>query len=1464
MPLRGKKGQGYISVVVKADDPLDEAAGKATSRRVSAYFASAYYAAGASEGGGGRWCMALSTPAGHKLPEAAADNMLRRGVAPGQEWTQERLEALLRGEGRRLGTSTVVDQLTGESRKVQVAQTNTWVYDVPKSVSLLACYGYDDDGWLTSVVEDAARSAMEYLADQTAFVRRRGADGEIERQNGSAIHYSLVLERTARSAEGSAEGLTGLASPHYHAHVLIHGAYDRAGQYGAYDAWDALTSGHRQTASAMGDLIMRRRLADRGIELRRVQPEPDANADDAAAAPPRWEVASIPDAAILVASERRRAILAAVAEDPQASTSDLGAEYRTKADKVGVDDWPALLRTWRARIEDAGASAPDARRPPPGVPPGGVQAGVADGQTVTPSSVMLAAAMQRVHDRLAGTRSTFRLTELRAEVIQEIEGTWHRGLVGVLWDEVVARWAQSGTLIPLVGDVYCLERVRSQELRTLALWEQLSKDVSDDLTAHAPAAIKAGEEAMGYDLDFGQRRLVVEALRRRATIGAGVAGVGKTAAGDALRRAAEVAGRRMHSVAMACLRARDTGLAISATRDESVAAVMNALHKGGLPRNYARGDILLVDEVSQLSDVTLEGLLRATEQRDLHLVLLGDPSQQGSMGRGAIARWLIRQRGDAVVELRVAHRFHDPVQAEALVHMHDGNAWPWLRYAHERGWLRSFGEQRQADEELLRLWREDPERLVITMADNQRRDDLNALVVSELVARGEVSADQRVEVRADTKSQRRVDLHLGQLIRLNRQVVVETAGGRLEKLAKNGEVARLVDIAPAITPDQKIVRLRFDEGTKQERTLELETRHVVASGAYVLQAYKAQGSTAERVVVDWADGRRRQQAYPTLSRQRDEVVVVGVGRDESERVAGPSALADRIAETIKREEVPSPAAITALPEEWPDPVALTAHRREVELAPSPLLVARPERVVESKPAGPDQVERVVPDRVLELEGELTARGVDLKRVGSVIGPVTEPATTEVERTPALLDVEAAWEPAVPVIRQALDQERIAAAMRGELTLDQLTLEELTEALAQRSIAEQLRRGEDLDRIEVRRERGAEPEVRSAPAAPYQAVPRGIVRDQEPDGPRLVISRGEPQPVRPWEPERAQLPDLERAQGAWPAVLDRKAAILEMAVQQLPQDLAEADREARLDSYREQFLGELASTWEAAATAHRVTGSPLPELDREVLARHGIADLVLPEERRSEVVEPAPELERVQPSVDQVVDVERAAAEATREVETDEPEVSASAEAVEPGMELERDEVDVDVERVRDDLEEPAAVLEPSPQAPPVAEPEPEPQLDEVAEVAEEPEALGPEWAYDQWAEPAVEPEPLAEPEAPIETREAEVMVDTPEPAAEIETQRAQERELEAEREVEAAEAERERAAEVEREAELEREHQAELEREDEIEDEIEAEEEREASYRRGLEETERNLELEREELERDEPERDDPSMDMEY
>jgi AAA domain/TrwC relaxase len=1304
MPLRSKPGQSYVSVVVEGDE-LEVAAGKAKSKRLSEYYVAAYYSAGAGEGGGGKWAVAVSTGMDTGLHPAARANLVARGCAPGQPWTREKLEALLRGEGRRLGTVVKQELISGRVRRVKVAKTDTWVYDVPKSVSLLACYGFDDDGWLTNVVEDAARSGMEYLAEQTAFVRRRGADGLIERQRGSAIHYSLVLERTARSAEGP-EDLTGLPAPHYHAHILIHGAFDRDGRYGAYDAHDTLTSGERQVASAYADLVLRQRLADRGIKMRRVDAHVDEEDEGTSTAATHWEVASISDRAIAIASERRRAILAAMAEDPQpglrGSTGDAAAERLTKASKKAsaVTDWARLRELWRELIEEGGAQAPAANPTPPGVSHGSVEAGRGDGQVELPTAGMLAGAASRVLTRFVATRSHFKLSELRAEILQEIDGTWNRRVAPEVMSAFVARWAVDAELIPLQaqdGSRYAFSDVLRQEYRILRLWERLSADVRDDLSVLAPAAIEAHEANSGHRLDPGQRHLVEEALRRRATIGMGVAGVGKTAAGDALRRAAIAAGRQVHSVALACLRARETGLDIGASRDESVRALLAALEDPeGLERHYRRGDVLLIDELSQLSDRALEGLLTAAERMDLHLVMLGDLSQQGPIGRGTMAGELMHRRGDAVVEMRVAHRFRDPVQAAALAEMHDGNAAPWVRYAAQRGWLRPFAREEEAAREILKLWQEDRRRLVITMGDNLRRDDLNDLVVAHLIECGEVSAGRAVEVRPDARSQRHVSLHEGQLIRLNRQLRQRVATGGWERVAKNGEVARLEAVIPGDVPERARVRLRFDEGRPAERLVEVEAGRLVATGAYALHTYKAQGTTAERVVVDWADGRGHCSTYPTLSRQRDEVVVVATSRNEEDRARGVDALAERITDSVARDDVSSPGVSMPRPRDWPAAIEVDAGRSEVELTPASPRDVRlwPERAPTPDPREPETVPR------------------DSER---------------------------------PVVARMLDRERIAAAMRGELDLDQLTLGELSEAFAHRACAAQPPRldqvvradvatGSDPDMTERPREAAsptlregerepdraataelysggifagagvtAEPPLQRDEAAQLPRVDQVVRADVAPgcdadmtDRPREAASptlrEGEREPHRAatgqrdsggiapgaapdpplgrdgapamhtWQPSTAQLTRLAEAEASWSAVLERKAATLDAGVRLNPT----ADRGELLTA----FARDLEETWGGHASEHRVSDAAMPALDRDVVGRHAAAaELLLGRTPQAAIPDPEPTIEpagtastREAPAHDMQALAGGEEAERTRRIQDQQGEARAPREA----------------------------------------------------------------------------------------------------------------------------------------------------------------------------------------------------------
>ena len=109
---------------------------------------------------------------------------------------------------------------------------------------------------------------------------------------------------------------------------------------------------------------------------------------------------------------------------------------------------------------------------------------------------------------------------------------------------------------------------------------------------------------------------------------------------------------------------------------------------------------------------------------------------------------------------------------------------------------------------------------------------------------------------------------------------------------------------------------------------------------------------------------------------------------------------------------------------------------------------------------------------------------------------------------------------------------------------------------------------------------------------------------------LTIEVGAPVAQPEWLPAPSQVTALERAREAWPAVLEVKAAVFEQAVAQLPPDLSAAEREARLLSYRDRFQADCADAWQVHTSQHLVTGAAQPHLERDVLARHGVDELVL--------------------------------------------------------------------------------------------------------------------------------------------------------------------------------------------------------------------------------------------------------------
>ena len=169
-------------------------------------------------------------------------------------------------------------------------------------------------------------------------------------------------------------------------------------------------------------------------------------------------------------------------------------------------------------------------------------------------------------------------------------------------------------------------------------------------------------------------------------------------------------------------------------------------------------------------------------------------------------------------------------------------------------------------EHIVDAWMAARDALMVTLGSNVRRDEIGDAIARRLVAAGELQPDG-IAIRADAGSACTVLLRQGEAIHLRRQIVATDPAGRLARIASNGELAVLERARHGRGGDTVLLRL---EGG---RLVEVGTASLVATHATVLQAYKAQGATADSVLLDWHDC-DLQRAYPALSRQRRYLCVV--------------------------------------------------------------------------------------------------------------------------------------------------------------------------------------------------------------------------------------------------------------------------------------------------------------------------------------------------------------------------------------------------------------------------------------------------------------------------------------------------------------------------------------------------------------------------------------------------------------
>ena len=480
-------------------------------------------------------------------------------------------------------------------------------YRPPKSVSLLWALGDAATAAEVSAAHDAAvAAAVDYLQREAARSRRGAGGTETVRVEGFVA--ATFRHRTSRAND-----------PLLHTHVLI-ANLARTTDDGVWRTLDSRRLyAHAKTAGVLYQTHLRHELTRRlGVAW---QPVVNGVADIDGVGRPLIEAFSA----------RRMAIVEQLSVRGEASAKAAQvAALATRAAK-GERLAEAELRTrWRAQA---------ARH--------GIDAGWANsllGRT-RPQRPGLAGIAGELIDRegLTASASTFTRRDLLQAIAQRLPTGAPVALVEAMADKVMAYDPQQ--LIELGaahGRLTSIDAIRRADGRIVAadpdarryttrgllLLEQHTINVALRRTGESVAVL----EPAGVDRALATRTLTSEQaamVRRLTSTGAGVevvvgkAGTDKTYALDATRHAWGAAGIPVTGVALAARAALEQSAGI---RSSTLTSLLDRLDRdvtGALPT----GSVLVVDEAGMVGTRQLARLLHHASERQVKVVLVGDPHQ---------------------------------------------------------------------------------------------------------------------------------------------------------------------------------------------------------------------------------------------------------------------------------------------------------------------------------------------------------------------------------------------------------------------------------------------------------------------------------------------------------------------------------------------------------------------------------------------------------------------------------------------------------------------------------------------------------------------------------------------------------------------------------------------------------------------------------------------------------------------
>jgi len=218
----------------------------------------------------------------------------------------------------------------------------------------------------------------------------------------------------------------------------------------------------------------------------------------------------------------------------------------------------------------------------------------------------------------------------------------------------------------------------------------------------------------------------------------GFAGTGKTTAMEEAAEGIATAGKRVVALAQSTD-------AVGVLRENGFqeAGTIAGFLASKETQAAAQGQVLFIDEGSQIGSKTMRQLFDVAEQLEMRVVIFGDKRQHGSVERGAMLRVLEDFAGVPVVELTEIRRQQHREYKDAVSAIAAGDAVAGYDILADLGWVQQVADNRPLVEEYLRTIRAGKSVLVVAPT-HAEGDEITAELRSSLKEQGIIGSDERV------------------------------------------------------------------------------------------------------------------------------------------------------------------------------------------------------------------------------------------------------------------------------------------------------------------------------------------------------------------------------------------------------------------------------------------------------------------------------------------------------------------------------------------------------------------------------------------------------------------------------------------------------------------------------------------------------------------------------------------------